>query len=206
MALVMLLNSFLLVLRGQSFRGNGSHEYLPLVLNSYARMIVAPLRHAGHAVDVAIAASEEVCEPSSVRRFRQQVESAFGAQTLVSFVVAPTHNQADGMRLAMHVLRGSAARRRYDAYILSRLDLQLRVDVTQWNCSLTDRVNFASICGPRDFDGCVNDVFITLPHAELMAFEAGIGHPAAADCDCESERRRQHGCAPIPFARRCFDD
>ena len=88
-------NSFLLVLRGQLTRGNGSHlpmRYGALVLNSHASMVVAPLRRSGHAVDVAIAASDDVLPslPSSMRHFRQEVESAFGTQTLVRYVVAPT--------------------------------------------------------------------------------------------------------------------
>jgi hypothetical protein len=200
-------HSYLLVLRGQPFRGNVTNATPQLL--AYESMLVQPLRRRGHTVDVAVAASEDrwLKTPDVARRFRKEAEDVFGAQALAQLVVAPTNNQADGMRLAMQTLRAvTMARRTYDAYVVSRLDLLLHVDVTRWNCSLTERVNFVSKCGMNArFDGCVNDVLITLPRADVNAFARAVGRPAVAGCDCIVESQRKYGC-PRAVSGGCFDD
>lgn len=200
-------HSYLLVLRGQPFRGNVA-DATPQ-LRSYVEMLVEPLRRGGHAVDVAIAASEDkwLQQPDVVRKFRSDAEQAFGARALVQFVAAPTNNQADGVRLAMQTLHAATSTgRTYDAYVMSRLDMLLRVDVTRWNCSLTERVNFVSEChrGAKLL-GCVNDVLITIPRVDVAAFASGVNRPAVAGCDCVSEARSTNGCKPFTHPG-CFDD
>jgi hypothetical protein len=150
------------------------------VLESHALLLVTPLRRDGHIVDV-VAAAGGLHSPSCsgwVPRLEVQIQRRLGSVVSVQSVHA--RNQAEGVRLALVLaVTHGVNTSRYDALVMSRLDLML---LKPLDCDLASRVNFASQCDSDavaiktgSWKDCANDVLITVPQHELPVVLSHVG-------------------------------